>query len=217
MRNQREYDQKYTDLQEKIIPGMEKSLGEFNNIIEMRFGNRLSSDQLPNIQKQYNNSSIYVDWDFKNVGLDPSDNVVRAAIDEDMQTILYEGVLNVVKCTESIAHRKPTKSIIECIDEYNEADRQLWKYNYKDRIVDIIKMYTSNMYESLKAEEINIKGNIEEFFNIMLLPEILDSLNKLGFPEKEKEMFKGWREFISSLKNKETDDRGGEDPEEPEL
>lgn len=49
-----------------------------------------------------------------------------------------------------------------------------------------------------------------------MLP-ILDSLNKLGFPEKEKEMFKGWREFISSLKNKETDDRGGEDPEEPEL
>lgn len=207
------YIDEYTELQEKLIPDMSKNIRDYNNLLEMAYGYRLSNP-LPNIQIQYNNSSIYVDWEFRKAGVDPSENLVRNAIRSDMQEIVYKGTNALTNSAEIIMETGSERDTLEYIKEYNDADMQLWKYDYKKDIVDHIMIYCLETYHSAKKQcededkasnSLRKKYTVDDILTPDMLEEILDTLKKLGFSERTLlETEEKWHEvLLDVLRTKE--------------
>ena len=192
MENQNDYGEEYIELQEKLIPGMASSLRSFDDLLEKVFGYRLS-EPLPNIEVQYNNASIYVDWEFKKAGIhDFQDNLVRESIKSNMQDIVYRGAQALTESTNLIAKHAPEEKIMEGIEIYKQADEKLWKYDYREDLVDHIMLYFLESYFDVKRqwEEDERKGGSQKKYTVDdiltqdMLDEVLETLKKLELPEQ---------------------------------
>lgn len=187
------YDEKYEILQDNEIPEMREIIKDFNSLIELRFGRKLSEDKLPNIAIQYNNSSINIDWDFRHAGIDPLDNLVRDAIDSDMIDIVERGKNYLIMSAMLIGDKRANEEIVvRFLNSYNNSDKQLWKYNYKENLINTIIKYLRKTYINSKS--------VQEQFDDDMLKEILDTLEKLGLSELKKEMVNEWNAFIEMIK-----------------
>jgi len=210
--NDIKYGEEYIELEEVLIPEMASILREYNDLLEKRFGYRLV-EQLTNIDIQYNNSLIYIDHEFRKVGVDPNENLVREAIKSHMQEILFDGTTALEKSATLIGEGGSEEDVFKYLKKYNDSDEKLWKYDYKDKLVDHIMIYFLNSYFEIKKnlelesrkEGTNRKYSVDEILTSDMLSEVIDTLTKLGFPKEILlEAEEKWSEvLISLIKEKE--------------
>ena len=215
MENQEiDYGEEYRELQEELIPEMASVIRNFSAVLEKGMGLRLSNP-LPNIQIQYNNSSIYIDHEFRKAGIhDLQDDLVREAIRSDMQDIVYKGVKSLIDCTEIARSNGNEREIMELIEQYEQADVELWKYDYRKDLVDHIMLYFLESYYDVKKqieeEEKNKTGDskkyaVDDILTQDMLDEVIDTLKKLQLPENViLDAEEKWHEvLLDVIRNKE--------------
>ena len=175
------YGEEYKELQEVRIPAMRKALKEYDQLLENAMGYHLTQP-VPNIEIQYNNSSIYIDWEFRHAGIDPNNNWVREAIRSDMMDKVNCGIYCLTESADLIKEKRSESEILGKVDQYYDFDRQLWRYDYKKDIVDHVMLYCLATYNAVKAQE--EKQLVDDILTPDILEEILETLKKLGFSEQ---------------------------------
>ena len=198
------YSEEYNELQEQRIPALRQSLVEYNELLENAMGYRLT-EPIPNIEIQYNNTSINIDWEFRRAGIEPNDSLVRAAIRDDMLDIVYHGIQCLIQSADLITQKGKEEEILGKVDDYYDFDHQMWKYDYRKDIVDHIMVYFLDTYQEVKKqiEEDNQKtgknesSSVDAILTHDMIEEIIDTLRKLDFSEKDiKDAEEKWYEVL---------------------